>query len=267
MQPHKQTKLFSRTDNIYFDMFKYLKKHNATIFKHIHILYSNILKFNYIPLTWKIGSTTLIPKNDPESINNWRPITLLNTLYKGFTLILNTHLQKILTNNNIIPNEQCGFNKNQDTSIAISAYIETIKKSKSTNIPLHVLYINFKAAFDSVQHWVIEKIFSHININNNIKQTIVNLMNLSYTSIKTIDGPTKNIELKTGIKQGDPLSLTIFLLYLLPIQWSLIKTQPKNINNFNHLWHDPHSPLKTNSKYINLPSDSILCFHRHAIKH
>ena len=82
-------------------------------------------------------------------INNWRPITLLNTLYKGLTTIINEHIQEFLTKNNILPKEQCGFNKNKDTSTAIITYIETIKSAKNLKIPLHTIYIDFKAAFDT----------------------------------------------------------------------------------------------------------------------
>jgi len=222
-------------DSIQFDIFKYLKKHNSSIFTHISYLYQKMFELNFIPEIWKEGTTTLIPKTDNITINNWRPITLLNTLYKGFTLILNSILQKSLTDNDIIPQEQCGFNKNQDTSIAISSFIETIKSTHFNNIPLHCIFIDFKTAFDSVQHWVIEDILNHIEINHNLKNTILNLMSNSYTRIKTIDGLTNKIDLKTGVKQGDPLSPTLFLLYLLPIQWVLKIFLPKTIHNYNHL--------------------------------
>ena len=127
----KRQNTASGPDMIQFDMFKFLNNHNSCIFEILNKLFLNIYNLNYIPKTWTSGITTLILKPDSNIINNWRPITLLNTMYKGFTLILNEYLQYTLTENNIIPEEQCGFNKNQDTSIAISSYIKTIKHSIS----------------------------------------------------------------------------------------------------------------------------------------
>ena len=111
-----------------------------------------MIELTHIPSSWKKGLTSLIPKHDNTSFNNWRPITLLNTLYKGLTLILNQHVQHLLINNHIIPQEQCSFNRAQDTSSAIITYLETIKLSKKLQSPLHAIYIDFKAAFDLVQH-------------------------------------------------------------------------------------------------------------------
>ena len=248
-------------DKIHFDMFKFLKSNNSIIFKLISKLYTSIYRLHYIPISWKKGITSLIPKADSTVINNWRPITLLNTLYKGFTLIINYHLQKSLTDNQIIPPEQCGFNKNQDTSIAITAYIESIKKSITTKSPLHVLYIDFKAAFDSVQHWVLKSIMNHIKLDNNLKKMIENIMSNSHTNIKTIKGMSTDIPINTGVKQGDPLSPTLFLLYLILIQWHIKKTFPNNIYNFNHLCYaDDMILLAQNRPQLTLMLNNLITY-------
>ena len=80
-------------------MFKFLAIHNSKIFKYIGILYSKIIEICHIPTSWKQGNTILLPKPNNNYTNNWRPITLLNTLYKGFTTIINENIQKLLTEN------------------------------------------------------------------------------------------------------------------------------------------------------------------------
>ena len=49
-------------DKIQFDIFKFLSHHNSPIFKIISNLYNKIITLNYVPLNWKKGITTLIPK-------------------------------------------------------------------------------------------------------------------------------------------------------------------------------------------------------------
>ena len=235
-------------DKIQFDIFKFLAHHNSSIFTIISNLYTKIIYLNHIPKTWKKGITTLIPKNDSNN-NSWRPITLLNTLYKGLSLIINIHIQNILTTNHIIPQEQCGFNKTQDTSSAIITYLETIKLSKQNNLPLHAIYIDFKAAFDSVQHWTIPQILKHIQINETVINIISNLISDSLTSFILQDKTTPEVTLKTGVKQGDPLSPTLFLLYLLPIQWFLNNNHPKTITNINHLCYADDMLILSHSRH------------------
>ena len=57
----------------------------------------------------KRGSITLIPKGqkDKRELGNWRPITLLNTLYKLISSILAKKIKKVLPR--IIRAEQKGF--------------------------------------------------------------------------------------------------------------------------------------------------------------
>ena len=169
-------------------------------------------------------------------------------MYKGLTLIINSHLQQILALHNIIPQEQCGFNKAQDTLSAIVTYLETIKTSTHHKLPLHVVYIDFKAAFDSVQHWTITQILQHLQINPITTHFITNIMTHCYTSIQTQTSQTKKIPLNNGVKQGDPLSSTLFLIYLLPLQWLLNKTQQKTVTNINHLCYADNLLLLSHSR-------------------
>ena len=60
----------------------------------INSLNEGFLK-NELSVTQKQGVLSLLyKKGDPENIENWRPITLLNTDYKILTRILAKRLQK-----------------------------------------------------------------------------------------------------------------------------------------------------------------------------
>lgn len=85
------------TDGITYDFFKFCHINNINIFSIISHLYTQAFKLESILSNWNDGITTLIPKSETsQSLDNWRPITLLNTLYKGYTLILNSWLTDLL---------------------------------------------------------------------------------------------------------------------------------------------------------------------------
>jgi hypothetical protein len=82
-------------NKIPYQVFKFLNLHNSKIFELLSIIFQHIYN-NYILDYWKIGKTTLIPKkNAAEFYNNWRPIILLNTIYKIFSTIINQTIIKI----------------------------------------------------------------------------------------------------------------------------------------------------------------------------
>ena len=159
-------------DTIQYNFFKYMRSHNSKIFDLLSTIYTACYNFAHIPDSWKHSTTISIPKEEcSQSFANWRPIALLNTLYKGFSLIINQYLQQILLQNNIIPDEQCGFLPGRDAGQAINTYLEIIKISNQLKTPLHAIYIDLVAAFDSVQHWTLEQIMNHINLHNHSSTT------------------------------------------------------------------------------------------------
>ena len=69
-----------------------------------------------LSISQKQGVLSLLyKKGDPENIENWRPITLLNTDYKILTRILARRLQKVIFK--IIETDQQGYIKNRCISL------------------------------------------------------------------------------------------------------------------------------------------------------
>ena len=97
-------------DNIPTEIFK----QNIDIWvKPIKILIQEVTR-NEIPDEWKQGLITLISKSGcAELIKNYRPITLLNSIYKIWATVITNRLKPIM---NILTNEtQHGYNVKKST--------------------------------------------------------------------------------------------------------------------------------------------------------
>ncbi len=183
--------------------------------KKLSKIYSTCYKQNICPTQWKEGITVLIPKPDtPPTPSGFRPITLLSVEYKLYTHILNACLIKWLLDNNAIPAAQNGGLPDRGCDTCLWAILTMLKEVKETNHPIHLIFIDFSKAFDSVEHWALRRILKHIKAGK-LGENIIKLLRDSTTSLK-INGEIsqEKIELRRGTKQGDVISLLLFVIFL-----------------------------------------------------
>ena len=82
-------------------------------------LFNKCISTKVIPDSWKISKLFLIHKGGKETLENYRPIALLNSIYKIFASILNNRLNNLINDKNIIHSHQSGFQRGRSTSSRI----------------------------------------------------------------------------------------------------------------------------------------------------
>lgn len=175
-----------------------------------------ILETGIYPSAWSEGLICPIhKKGDKSDPNNYRGITLLNSMPKIFSSIINNRLTTWCNEENLLKEEQCGFRKGYSTIDNIFNLTATIQKYLSKRGGrFYVIFVDFSKAFDSVQHnhlWV-------SLLNNRIHGKILNIIRSMYSQIKsrvkTKHGLTEAFTNYIGTMQGDVLSPLLFILYL-----------------------------------------------------
>jgi hypothetical protein len=148
----------------------------------------------------------LIPKKcDPSKIKNWRPISLLNCIFKVIAIAMDNRLKKL--NEIILTRAQKGFTKNRQIQECIINTIETIAYSEKNNVPGFVLALDMAKAFDTVRHDFMEKVYKFYGIGPKMIKFLNAISTGRTAAILREDGSTaRPIQLRTGFPQGSPPS-------------------------------------------------------------
>ena len=115
------------------------------------VFYSFVYAYNTgeLSIEQKRGILNIIPKKEKDirHLNNWRPISLLNTDYKILTKLLSLHLQNVIST--IVAPHQTGYIKNRYIGENNTTIVDTIDFLKEHNKPGILLQLDFEKAFDS----------------------------------------------------------------------------------------------------------------------
>lgn len=108
-----------------------------------------------MPSDWKCARVIPLHKaGDPSNINNYRPISITNSIVKVFEKIVFNQLSDHLFENNIFSPFQSGFRKYFSTS-ALLNFPNDIFTGFDNNLLTGALFIDLTKAFDMVDHYLL----------------------------------------------------------------------------------------------------------------
>jgi hypothetical protein len=160
----------------------------------------------------KLGIITCIPKpNKPKQfLKNWRPITLLNCIYKIAAGCIANRFKIVL--DKIINNDQTGFIKGRYIGENIRLVYDIMQYTETHFIPGLLILVDFEKAFDSVSWSFIDNALKIFNFNSSIIRWVKTLYTNSMSSVIQNGHMSETFKLERGCRQGDPLSPYIFLI-------------------------------------------------------
>ena len=111
--------------------------------------FPNLLKIAKIIPIFKSGDKTLV--------SNYRPISVLPVFAKVYEKIMANHLLEFLNSNNTLYRLKFSFRKHFSTSHAIISLVEKINKAISSDKYMIGVFLDFRKAYDTVNHSILLK--------------------------------------------------------------------------------------------------------------
>ena len=230
------------------------KSGNKTTVRLIRLILKMMLSCKRFPDSMKICKTVMLyKKGDPRETRSWRPITITPTLYRIVMCHISRSLQMLNEQKKFICNQQKGFMKiPAGAAEHIITVDEMIHDASRHQKSLYIMTIDFKDAFGSVPHKLIQQSMKDIGLPKNLIKSIMNSYDGSCTRIISNGRRSEKIEFGKGVKQGCPLSPTLFNLCIEP----LLRRLNQSANEYGYHWFGTSTSVQAYADDVILFSDS-----------
>ena len=176
-------------------------------------LYNICLRLGAVPASWRTSNTVLIhKKGDRGMLENWRPLALGDTVPKLFAALLADRLTDWAVTRGKLCSAQKGFLRDEGCYEHNFVLQEVLTHAKRTGRPAVVAWLDLSNAFGSIPHATIRRAL----IRSAVPRGLIAIWDSMYdgctTRVRTAEGHTAPILIRSGVRQGCPLSPIIFNL-------------------------------------------------------
>jgi hypothetical protein len=120
-----------------------------------HIFYESFRQ-GIVPAQFKVAKVIPVHKSGAkDSMDNYRPISLLNSLSKILEKIVYNRLIKFLDDNKVISNSQFGCRKSHSTLHPLLQFTNAVSKALDNKEHTIAIFCDLRKAFDTVDHKIL----------------------------------------------------------------------------------------------------------------
>uniref|UniRef100_A0A803J6R9 Reverse transcriptase domain-containing protein n=1 Tax=Xenopus tropicalis TaxID=8364 RepID=A0A803J6R9_XENTR len=163
------------------------------------------------------ATITTIPKpnKDTTKVENYHPISLLNSDIKIYAKILANRLNPILRG--LISNDQVGFVPTRQAPDNTRKVINIAISANQTRSPCLLVALDAEKAFDRVSWLYLQKVLEKFGFSGTFLEHVLTLYKFPSASIRANGQSSPTFTLSNGTRQGCPLSPLIFVLLMEPL--------------------------------------------------
>lgn len=224
--------------------YSYYHHHSEVLSPILAMVANTMMSTGRLPHTMMKVIIKLLPKEgkDPLSIENYRPISLLNTNLKIISSVVNNRLLPVASS--VIDSTQVGFLPGRQMDNLLLQMFQIVAHFSTHYSPLVfrgdpifkqdlrdeiskerslMVQLDMTKAFDKVQH----RYILHSLAKYGLPQSLINIISAITTQqiayLMANNHLSEPILLKSGVRQGNPVSPTIFVMVLEPLTEAIRK--------------------------------------------
>ncbi|XP_052901775.1 uncharacterized protein LOC128309428 [Anopheles moucheti] len=198
------------SDGLVAELFKMGPERLAVI---MHRLILRIWDQEELPDEWKLGVIhPVYKKGDRLDCANFRALTVLNPAYKILSPILFCRLASLATD--FVGNYQAGFVGGKSTTDQIFTLRQILQKCREHQIPTHHLFIDFKAAYDTIDRTELWNTMQQYGIPEKLVRLLRATMDGVQCKMRVLNMVSESFQSPRGPRQEDGLSCLLFNIAL-----------------------------------------------------
>ena len=163
----------------------------------------------------QLGIMNLLPlpkSGDLSKTGNYRGIALTSLVMKTINRMILNRLRPVI--DPLLRGNQSGFRPGRSTVAQVLALRRVIEESLKHNLTAVLVFIDFKKAFDSLNHETMFKILSAYGVPTRMLSAIKLCYQNLTAKVISPDGDTDIFKIHAGVMQGDTLAPFLFVTVL-----------------------------------------------------
>ena len=196
-----------------YDEIPYTVLKNPPIIAILQQLFQLVFDTGIIPCIWRKAIICPIlkdPTSDKRIPMNYRGVSLLSCISKLYSAFIDRRLTRYLEDNDLLADEQNGFRKNRSCEDHVFVLNSIIRN----NPTVFTAFIDLRKCFDFIDRdMMLYKLILN-GIDGKMYNTIKSIYQHTLSCVKVNSKYTDWFDCKTGVKQGDNVSPTLFSIFI-----------------------------------------------------
>ena len=138
----------------------FLKRTGDVLAPRLSVVFRRLVRLGSFPPCWRQANVTPIPNCPPSSsVANYRPISITPVLSNVFERLVSVRLGRFMERSGVLPTTQFAYRKGLGTCDALLCVSHTLQSALESEKEARIVQIDFRAAFDRVNHQEILSLF------------------------------------------------------------------------------------------------------------
>ena len=191
-----------------------LKEAFSYLVTEVTFMFNLSVEMFSFPDAWKKALVVPIPKQgNSTKVQNYRPISLLPLPGKILEKLVHGQLTSYLESESLLVDFQHGFRRGHSTVHSIAQFTDYVSKKIDTGQPTIAAFIDFRKAFDCVQHNVLLQKLRGLNLDEGLLAWVGSYLENREQRVYANSIYSSYQYIKQGVPQGSVLGPLFYIIY------------------------------------------------------